>query len=46
MKTKKCIFWKKGKCNSDYANGLRCDGYSTPKKCPYNTQKLKGARWK
>jgi len=37
IKDKKCIFWKDGKCNSDYAKGLRCGGYvAIPKDCPYN----------
>ena len=36
-KDKRCIFWKGGKCNSDYAKGLRCGGYAAiPKDCPYN----------
>ena len=33
---KKCMFWRDGKCNSDYARGLRCGGYAIiPKDCPY-----------
>ena len=36
-KDRKCIFWKDGRCNSDYAKGLICGGYvAIPKDCPYN----------
>jgi hypothetical protein len=37
---RKCIFWKRGKCNSMYAKGLKCDGINPPKNCPYDLGKV------
>jgi hypothetical protein len=31
----KCIMWKHGKCNSDYAKREKCDGFIPPSNCPY-----------
>jgi len=32
----RCMFWKGGKCNSDYGHGIKCDGNKNfPKNCPY-----------
>ena len=36
----KCIFWKNGRCNSDYGNGIKCDGINPPEGCPYSPEKL------
>jgi hypothetical protein len=35
----KCIFYKDGKCNSDYASDIKCDGISVPVNCPYQILK-------
>ena len=32
---KKCIFWKEGKCKSDYSD-VDCDGLNVPESCPYD----------
>lgn len=45
----RCIMWKNGKCNSDYARGLSCDakgGKNLPEGCPYSEEKLKSLNWK
>jgi len=34
----RCLFWVDGWCNSDYANGMKCnakDCKNVPKRCPY-----------
>ena len=35
----KCIFWKKGKCNSIYGGDIKCDGINKPEYCVYDLEK-------
>lgn len=40
MKKTKCIFSKKGMCNSDYRKFRKCNGIKIPDDCPYNYKKV------
>jgi len=39
LKMVKCMFWKEGKCDSDYNKGYKCDGIHPPCDCPYSHDK-------
>lgn len=39
MNNMKCLFFKEGKCNSDYGSRMECDGIHPPLKCPYPSGK-------
>lgn len=41
----KCIFFKEGRCNSDYGKTVRCDGIKNSEDCPYNSNKIAKPLW-